>query len=480
MQIRTSLKLSTIILLFVFLALASLIVVSFQLIDSARLQRSLTTDMLVDINNLRGLTLEYLLYPNERGEVQLFSQISMLQERLEFVIPVNPDEEMLIFNLKEDNKQLVSLLQQLTANSNGAGIHFKADTQLQDLLIGQITIVSQRIISGALELSKSSEQRMYTTLNAAYVAITISSFIQLFIVLFIIFFLFNRKIFKPLIRLENATHIVSRGNLDYKVPITNYNEVGRLSKSFNTMVERLKGIDEIKARFLSTAAHQLRTPIGAIRWNAEILLKSDKVSAKEKHSLLNDIHDSSIRLSKTIDELLDASRIERGKIIDSPQKVDFLELIEAVVKDLKYELEKRKITVKIERSVRELPEVLVDMEKMFEILMNLISNAVIYSNPGGTVVISGSLDQDRIEVAVSDAGIGISKDDYQKVFSKFYRSKQAMEKEPNGMGIGLFIAKSYLESWGGELNFSSELEKGSTFRIRLPENMVVKGKKVLA
>lgn len=477
MQIRTSLKVATSILVFSFILLIILLFTVFQNVTTARTRRAQTTNILVDMNNLRGLTLEYLLYPTERGENQLFSQIENVGERIGSLSANTQEEEQLLQELHADYRQIAVLLTQLTEASEGKTTLKSEETQrLQDLLTGQLSIVSQRVVGSIAQLSRASEQSTTDAVNFAYASIAVYSSILFVLIAFIIFYLFYRKIIRPLLLLERGTRVVASGNLDYEVPILNYNEVGQLSRSFNKMIEQLRELDEIKAQFLNTAAHQLRTPLGSIRWNTELLLKPEGLTKEKKSEIVQDIHKNSLRMINTIGDLLRASRIQGGQIVEHQKVIDIEEVVQSVVEDLEHEIARKKVRVSVEKSAETLPKIKLDPGLLEEVLTNIISNAVIYNKDNGEVSIKIKLGSEWLELEVADTGIGIPKDDREKVFSKFYRSEGAVSTEPNGTGLGLFISRSHLERWGGSLDFESVEGKGTTFTIKLPHSVLVRKK----
>jgi two-component system phosphate regulon sensor histidine kinase PhoR len=175
------------------------------------------------------------------------------------------------------------------------------------------------------------------------------------------------------------------------------------------------------------------------------------------------------RLGALIGDLLDLSRIESGKGLSlSLEEVDFGELIRTVYETFKSASEKHKIILTIpEKSEK----ILVDRNKMIQVLTNLLSNAVKYSPDGGNIYISMEEKEDRIYVSVKDEGMGISKEDLPHIFEKFYRAKTEQVKKIGGTGIGLPIVKYILELHNGGIDVQSEYGKGSTFTFYIPKKI---------
>jgi len=234
-------------------------------------------------------------------------------------------------------------------------------------------------------------------------------------------------------------------------------------------ITRAKMIERMKTEFVSLSAHQLRTPLSAIKWTLRMLLDGDLGEiTKEQKEYIGKTYESNERMIDLINDLLNVTRIEEGRYLYEPTLTDFQAIVQFVINSFKEEIKKKRIKFEFKKTEEKLPEVKVDVEKMRLAVQNLLNNAISYTPSGGEVTISLKYDKDKIEVAVKDTGIGIPQDQQERVFSKFFRATNAIRKETKGTGLGLYIAKNIIEAHGGKIWFESKEDKGSTFYFTLP------------
>lgn len=234
-------------------------------------------------------------------------------------------------------------------------------------------------------------------------------------------------------------------------------------------ITREKTIEEMKTEFVSLSAHQLRTPLSAIKWTLRMLLDGDAGSlGEEQKDLLEKSYISNERMISLINDLLDVTRIEEGRYLYKPSLNSIEEVVQFVLSSYKEEFEKKQLKFRLVKPEKRLPQVLVDVEKIRVVLQNLLDNAVRYTKPGGEVTISLKDDKKEVEVQVRDTGIGIPEDQKGRVFTKFFRAANVMKLDTEGSGLGLFIAKNIIEAHSGKIWFTSEEGKGTTFCFTLP------------
>jgi len=236
-------------------------------------------------------------------------------------------------------------------------------------------------------------------------------------------------------------------------------------------VTREKTVERLKTEFVSISAHQLRTPLSAIKWTLRMLLDGDigKISSDQRN-ILEKAYKSNERMIKLINDLLDVTRIEEGRFLYNIKKADFIKIVKGVISALRDVAKKSKLTLHLLLPSNKIPEVKVDAEKISLAVQNLIENAVHYTPAGGKVTVSIKYDKEHKEVlfSVEDTGIGIPESQQKRVFSKFFRSPNAIRKETVGTGLGLFTTKNIVEAHGGKIWFKSKEGKGTTFYFSLP------------
>jgi PAS domain S-box-containing protein len=235
-------------------------------------------------------------------------------------------------------------------------------------------------------------------------------------------------------------------------------------------VTREQAIDKAKTEFVSLASHQLRTPLGITKWYLEALNSEDyfKKAPAVTRSYFNEIQKSNERLLSLVRELLSVSRIEQGRVNDVPKMTDVKKLVEEVVKQMKIISLKKDIDLTLTIKAGDIPLVNIDTLRLHEVIENLVTNALEYTKSGGKVSVSLQKIGSLISISFKDTGIGISEGDRKNLFTKFFRSEEAIKNNPAGSGLGLYVVKSYIEGWGGTILVESIYGKGSTFTITLP------------
>ena len=227
-------------------------------------------------------------------------------------------------------------------------------------------------------------------------------------------------------------------------------------------ITREKIVEKMKTEFVSLAAHQLRTPLSAIKWTLRILLDGDLGDFLEK------TYQSNERMISLINDLLDVTRIEEGRYLSKLTLVNIEEVINLVVNSYKDEIKRRKIKFEFKKPEEKMPQIMVDVEKMGLVVQNLLDNAVHYTRPGGEVIISLNRGAKDIEFSIKDTGTGIPEEQQERIFTKFFRGTNAIKMEAEGSGLGLFIAKNIIDAHNGKIWFESKQGEGTTFYFNIP------------
>lgn|GEM_PF-1445068 len=243
------------------------------------------------------------------------------------------------------------------------------------------------------------------------------------------------------------------------------NELQRSNKHLADAVEELKKLDAAKSEFISIASHQLRTPISIIRGYVTMIKDGDFGALNdEQKDTLDRIQQGAKQLSTIIDDILNASRIEQGRLVITPEIVNINEMCHQIVADLQLKATTKGITVSIKNSQKQKLQIEADKGKIYEVLMNIIDNGINYTQKGNVMVMLEEKDK-SITVSVKDSGIGIPKESQSKIFQRFSRLENAKKVRPDGTGIGLYIAKTIVDAHGGKVWFTSKENEGTTFYI---------------
>jgi len=260
-----------------------------------------------------------------------------------------------------------------------------------------------------------------------------------------------------------ATHAV--------VAIQNASLYERLNQSMGQLeeaTERAEELNDLKSSFVSTVSHELRTPLTAIRAYVEALLESvGSPNIEMQRQFLGVIDDQSLKLRRLIDSVLELSQLESGRFRMNREPFNLVALIDEVVEALHPMADPKRITIRTESEV---PEIVVEADRalMKRVLNNLGSNAIKFTHEGGTVTFRTKNEGRAVRIQVEDTGIGIPKEEIEKIFDKFYQIDSSLSREYPGVGLGLTVSKSIIEWHGGEILAESETGVGSRFTVLMP------------
>ena len=272
---------------------------------------------------------------------------------------------------------------------------------------------------------------------------------------------FIRSIIRPIKQISATTRKFAKGDFSVRIDSQSHDEIGDLCASINQMADELSNTENMKNEFISSVSHELRTPLTAIKgWAETMCMDTDPDTIQRGvHVIVNETE----RLSEMVEELLDFSRMQSGRFSLQCATMDILaELGDAV---LIYEEKARKENIRIIYQEPEmLPFVYGDKNRIRQVFINVIDNAIKYSNPGSTITVSAEEVGNMIQVTVTDNGVGISEADLPHVKTKFFKANHTRR----GSGIGLAVADEIISMHGGRLDITSELNVGTNVTITLP------------
>ena len=299
---------------------------------------------------------------------------------------------------------------------------------------------------------------------------------ELFVIAFIVDITLRKKIEKNILEqqkeLEKMTSDMRKLNMQLETKVEERTSIlkealQKLEESQKDLSEALdkeKQLSEIKSRFVSMASHEFRTPLTTVLSSASLLSKyttADEQDNRNRH--VNKIKNSVKHLNDILEDFLSLGKLDEGKVGSHSDEFDLKELIDDVVDEMNGMMKKdQQFLYKHEGISR----VYSDKKLLKNVIINLASNAIKFSEEGKTIVIKSRVENETMEIIISDTGIGISKEDQAHLFSSFYRGKNAVNIQ--GTGLGLHIVKRYLDLLGGHVEVHSEIGEGSTFIVTVP------------
>ena len=271
---------------------------------------------------------------------------------------------------------------------------------------------------------------------------------------------------KPIKTLQVVASRIANGELHQRVETIGNNEISRLGETFNEMSERLESMDAMKSEFVSNASHELKTPLSSMKILAQSLIYDEKADKKVYREFLTDINSEMDRLNDIISDLLLLTKIENDDRALNLETMSFSELVNKVVNSLRPIARAKKIRLKLQTSDE--IELLGDELKLRIAIVNLIENAIKYTDDKGKVDVRVFRTADNANMEVKDTGVGIPKSEQVKIFERFYRVDKARARNTGGTGLGLHISDRVVRLHGGTISVKSANGKGATFTLTIP------------
>ncbi len=282
----------------------------------------------------------------------------------------------------------------------------------------------------------------------------------------IVFLILSSRTISPLRRIGHAARQFAQGKMDVRVPEQGTGELAYLAQSFNQMADSLAKTEELRRSFLSNVSHDLRTPMTVIAGFVDGIL--DGTIPKEKQNeylalVANEVR----RLSRLVTTLLDVTRLQAGERKFHPAPFDICEMAREILISFEQKIVEKELNVCFETTEDSL-FAMADHDAIYQILYNLCDNAVKFSKPGGVFSVSVLTRAGKQYITVYNEGVGISPDDLPHVFDRFYKSDRSRGLDTTGVGLGLYIAKTILDSMGEEITVRSDYGENCVFVFTLP------------
>ncbi|NOT05954.1 MAG: HAMP domain-containing protein [Anaerolineales bacterium] len=278
-------------------------------------------------------------------------------------------------------------------------------------------------------------------------------------------FFISRRIVAPVRTLTNASQHIAEGHYAERVQVNGSDEIAQLAARFNKMTTQLEQVESMRRQLIGDVTHELRTPLTSIKGYMEGLIDGVLPSTTET---FDQIHHEADRLSRLVDDLQELSRVEAKAYPLDFRSVAVPSLVQTTLKRLSPQATAKRIGLR-SSLLADLPHILADEDRITQVLVNLVANAIQYTPEGGDVTISAIRHEDEIHISVKDTGIGIPPEHLANLFTRFYRvDKSRSRNAGGGSGIGLTIARHLVEAHGGRIWVESIGEgQGSTFSFSL-------------
>ena len=326
------------------------------------------------------------------------------------------------------------------------------------------TLINNGKKVGYLVIGQSFE-RLYESMDKLLIVLLFGVGLVTLLIFLLSYFLTDRSL-QPIDNLIGQAQQISHQNLSERLDVHNpADEIGRLTKVLNDLLRRLQEAFDKEQEFMADAAHELKTPLTVLRTHWEDELSNKELPNLFKEKLVQDI-ETITRLSKLINNLLLLSNTEYFQLRSDFEKIDLPILINEVISNTKILAELKNQTI----NTLELSQmhIMGDKTKLYQLLFNLIDNAIKYTPENGSIYVSVKEEQDYAVIEIKDNGIGIPPEDLPHIFRRFYRVHKDRSKKLGGNGLGLAITKLITEIHNGEISVKSRVGEGTSFTVKLP------------
>ncbi|MCP4718775.1 MAG: HAMP domain-containing histidine kinase [Desulfobacteraceae bacterium] len=382
---------------------------------------------------------------------------------LDQIIGLNSD----IYQLSELWMQIEQTYEKYTSAHAGDNFFMPLQGEPEDLVVQWMSTIAAaqksndtRIEQALIRINNQSRE----IVRNGVIGFGISIVVGVFGILFI-----TRSMLTPLNKLETGLTQISNDNYTHEITIASNDEFGQLAATFNDMSRQLKADEEIRSDFIATLSHEIRTPLSSIQESVNMIIEEILGPVNEKQKKFLKLANSEItRITSLLNHLLDTSMLESGVEKPDPTPLEPNGLIREAVRRLDTPAKIKHATLNT-HPLLDAPRVLGEKKEIMQVLMNIIGNAIKFSDENGQVDIRISTPRDDgfLNFHISDTGPGIPKEKHSLIFKKYYRAKE-VRKHMSGVGLGLNISKRIVQAHGGQISVENNTDKGCTFSFTLP------------
>lgn len=326
-------------------------------------------------------------------------------------------------------------------------------------------LLGMQQMMGSMHGLEAMSSDLFTNFRAAVTEALLVSTTTALVSALVVSLFVSRRVVTPIRQMMEASQRIADGRYQERVDVASEDELGQLAHSFNQMAATLEQTETMRRDLLANVAHELRTPLASIKGYMEGMI--DGVLPAEPNTYQQIYHEAD-RLQRLVNDLQELSRVEAGAFELKRRSLAIGELIRQTAARLRPQFEEKGVSLTLTLPAG-LPPVSADEDRLNQVLLNLVGNALQYTLSGGIVTITAKIKNDELVVSISDTGLGISAEHLPHLFNRFYRVDKSRSRAGGGSGIGLTIAKHLVEAHGGHIWAESEGEgRGSTFGFSLP------------
>ncbi len=288
----------------------------------------------------------------------------------------------------------------------------------------------------------------------------------------------STKLTYPIFKMSKVAEQIKAGNLKQRFDHNSKDEIGKLASLLNETMDKvgddlvqLRKLEKMRTEFLGNVSHELRTPIFAVQGYLETLLDYDNCDVITQKKFITKAYRQAVRLNTLLTDLIDISRIESGEMKMTFYGFNIHDWLQKLVEDLQAMVTENNIKLYYKNQDSKPLEVLGDQQRLNQVITNLVTNAIKYNKPNGTVEIGYEENKKNVTIYVKDSGKGIAEEHLSRIFERFYRVDKERSRAVGGTGLGLAIVKHIVEAHGSKIQVTSKIDKGSNFYFTLAKKL---------
>ncbi|MFJ7752551.1 ATP-binding protein [Peribacillus muralis] len=386
--------------------------------------------------------------------------IALMESHTDTDVVITNKAGDIIVSSENVNPGMKKILQRVLPHVPRKGLIVQSSWKDERYIATVTSFTSEHAKEGYVYMFKNTREveLLISQLNKHFLFATV---LLLLFMLIIIYFL-SKALTRPLIGMKEATTKLSEGNFSVTVPVRSHDELGELAQSIQSLANELNYLKKERNEFLASISHELRTPLTYIKGYADIARRKD-LDEFERSSYIAIIHDESQRLNRLLDELFYMAKMDLPTFTVSKETVRLASLLQSIHEKVLPAFTNKRMQLHLECTEDLLMNL--DPARFEQIMLNLLDNALKYSNENTVTTIKANRAPGTISISIIDQGMGIPDEDIPHIFDRLYRVEKSRARDTGGFGLGLSIVKQLVEIQGGAISVTSSLDQGTCFTI---------------